>query len=52
MFLRVEPTNGRMRDHYAVLNPRSPGTFTLDVTTLTPEQSVEAIVAHIKSLGR
>jgi predicted kinase len=37
--------------HHAVLDPRLPGTLTLDVTSLTPEQSVEAIVAHIKSLG-
>jgi len=28
-----------------------PGTLTLDVTRLTPEQSVEAIIAHIKGLG-
>ena len=37
--------------HHAVLDPRLPGTLTLDVTRLTPEQSVEAIIAHIKSLG-
>ena len=37
--------------HHAVLDPRLPGTLTLDVTSLTPEQSVEAIIAHIKSLG-
>jgi hypothetical protein len=38
--------------HRAVLDPRLPGTLTLDVTRLTPEQSVEAILAHIKSVGR
>lgn len=37
--------------HHAVLDPRLPGTLTLDVTTLTPQQSVEAIIAHIKNLG-
>jgi hypothetical protein len=36
--------------HHVVLDPRLPATLTLDVTRLTPEQSVEAIVAHIKSL--
>ena len=38
--------------HHAVLDWRLPGTLTLDVTRLTPEQSVEAILAHIKSVGR
>jgi DUF438 domain-containing protein len=37
--------------HHAVLNPRLPATLTLDVTKLTPEQSVKAIIAHIKNLG-
>jgi hypothetical protein len=37
--------------HHAVFDPRLPGTLTLDVTKLTPEQSVEVIIAHIKSLG-
>jgi hypothetical protein len=41
----------KSRQH-AVLDPRLPGTLTLDVTRLTPEQSVEAIIAHIKGLGR
>ena len=36
--------------HHAVLDPRLPGTLTLDVTRLTPEQSVEAIVVPIKGL--
>jgi len=34
---------------HVVLDPRLPATLTLDVTSLTPEQSVEAIIAHIKS---
>jgi hypothetical protein len=37
----------RKSRHHAVLDPRLPGTSTLDVTTLTPQQSVEAIIAHI-----
>jgi DUF438 domain-containing protein len=37
---------------HAVLDPKLPGTLTLDVTRLTPEQSVAAIIAHIQSLGR
>jgi hypothetical protein len=37
--------------HRAVLDPRLPGTLMLDVTRLTPEQSVKAIIAHIKGLG-
>jgi hypothetical protein len=41
----------RKSRHHAVLDPRLPGTLTLDVTTLTPQQSVEAIIAHINSLG-
>jgi hypothetical protein len=36
--------------HHTVLDPRLPATLTLDVTKLTPEQSVNAIIAHIKSL--
>ena len=37
---------------HAVLDPKLPGTLTLDVTRLTPEQRVAAIIAHIKRLGR
>ncbi|MGP0091636.1 MAG: AAA family ATPase [Xanthobacteraceae bacterium] len=37
--------------NHAVFDPRSPDTLTLDVTRLSPEESVAAIVAHIKSLA-
>jgi predicted kinase len=37
--------------HHVVLDPGLRGTLTLDVTRLTPKQSVAAIIAHIESLG-
>ncbi len=37
--------------HHVVLDPGLRETLTLDMTRLTPEQSVETIIAHIESLG-
>jgi hypothetical protein len=37
--------------HHAALDPGLPATLTLEVTRLTPEQSVAAIVAHIGKVG-
>lgn len=33
--------------HYAVLDPKTPTTLTLDVTALDPEESAAAVVRHI-----
>jgi hypothetical protein len=35
--------------HHVVLDPKSPGTLTLDVTTLSPLDSAAAILAHVRS---
>jgi hypothetical protein len=35
--------------HHVVLDPKSPDTLTLDVTTRTAEDSAAAILAHVKS---
>jgi hypothetical protein len=37
--------------HHTVLDPKSPDTLSLDVTRLRPEESVAAIIAHIKRIA-
>jgi len=48
----IDPAHAiNLSRHHAVLDPKTPDTLTLDVTSLSPEASVQAIVAHIKRLA-
>jgi predicted kinase len=48
----IDPAHAiNLSRHHAVLDPKTPDTLTLDVTRLSPEASVQAIVAHIKRLA-
>jgi hypothetical protein len=52
MYKGIDPAHAVNRSrHHAVLRPASPDTLTLDVTRLSPEDSVEAIIAHIKRIA-
>jgi hypothetical protein len=50
MFKCIDPADAINKSRYhAVLDPMLPATLTLDVTTLCPEESAAAILAHIRS---
>jgi hypothetical protein len=45
----IDPAHAINRSrHHTVLDPKSPDTLSLDVTRLRPQESVAAIIAHIK----
>jgi hypothetical protein len=49
MLKGINPAHAINRSrHHTVLDPKSPDTLSLDVTRLPPEESVAAIIAHIK----
>ena len=47
-FKRIDPADAINKSrHHAVLDPKTPNTLMLGVTTLRPEESAAAIVRHI-----
>jgi DUF438 domain-containing protein len=48
MFKCIDPADAINKSrHHTVLDPMLPATLTLDVTTLSPEESAAAILAHV-----